>query len=331
MATASAPLHTRPSSYDQVVPAIRAGQKHHRDTADLARRRTPSPKCIARPGPLTNRFVLGTLPSPHPSPDLPPNTHRLRGPSGWIFLRQIFCGFAARCLSDLASLPEIFQAKAAVAKGAESSTSSGSERTSTGLRRGYPGRVGDCSGTLILRDPLPVRALLPDMIYREHGEVSLVTMRISTKGDYATRALLALALRGGPVSVRDIAALTGLPQAYLEQIMLGMKAAGLVEAKRGVQGGYSLARPASQITLRQIVEAAEGNVAPLGCAAEEPDRSCVEEGQCALQLVWIRVRGAVSDILDSVTLQEVAEDTLRIKESLGRKRTPLTLSPSPAR
>ena len=158
-----------------------------------------------------------------------------------------------------------------------------------------------------------------------------MTMKISTKGDYATRALLALALRGGPASVRDIAKATGLPQAYLEQIMLGMKAAGLVEAKRGVQGGYSLARPPSDITLRQIVEAAEGNVAPLGCAAEDPDGRCIEEGQCALQLVWIKVRGAVSEILDSVTLQDVAQDTLRIKKARAAKASAtLALAPSGA-
>jgi len=151
-------------------------------------------------------------------------------------------------------------------------------------------------------------------------------MKISTKGDYATRALLALALRDGPASVRDIAKSTGLPQAYLEQIMLVMKAAGLVEAKRGVQGGYSLARPANEISLKEIVEAAEGSVAPLGCAAIEPDTSCIEEGECALQLVWIKVRGAVSDILDSVSLEDVAEDTRRIKAARRRSKSPLALS-----
>lgn len=152
-------------------------------------------------------------------------------------------------------------------------------------------------------------------------------MKISTKGDYATRALLALALRGAPASVRDIAETTGLPQAYLEHIMLGMKAAGLVAAKRGVQGGYSLARPPDHITLREIVEAAEGSVAPLGCAAIEVDTSCTEEGECALQLVWIKVRGAVSSILDAVTLGDVAEDTRKIKTGRSGGRSRLVLAP----
>ncbi len=154
-----------------------------------------------------------------------------------------------------------------------------------------------------------------------------MTMKISTKGDYATRALLALALRDAPASVRDIAETTGLPQAYLEQIMLVMKAAGLVEAKRGVQGGYSLARPANQISIKDIVEAAEGGVAPLGCAAIEPDTSCIEEGECALQLVWIKVRGAVSEILEAVTLEDVALETKKIKLARKRSRSPLVLKP----
>lgn len=137
-------------------------------------------------------------------------------------------------------------------------------------------------------------------------------MKISTKGDYATRAMVDLAIHqsDGPASVRDIAERSGLPQAYLEQIMLGLKASGLVTSRRGVQGGYLLARDPSLITLDEIVEATEGRVAPLGCAEDEPDHSCTEEGSCALQLVWVRVRGAVSDILKSVTLADVAGQTL---------------------
>ena len=77
-------------------------------------------------------------------------------------------------------------------------------------------------------------------------------VRVSTRGDYAARALLSLALHideAGPTSVRDIAERTGLPQAYLEQILLALKGAGLVRSKRGVGGGYVLARPPEQILL----------------------------------------------------------------------------------
>src|SRR5207237_2045066 len=91
-----------------------------------------------------------------------------------------------------------------------------------------------------------------------HGRV-----KVSTRGDYASRALLSLALHreSGPTSVRDIAQRTGLPQPYLEQILLALKGAGLVRSKRGVGGGYVLASSPADITLGQIVSAVEGPIA----------------------------------------------------------------------
>src|SRR6186997_3338072 len=88
-------------------------------------------------------------------------------------------------------------------------------------------------------------------------------VRVSTRGDYASRALLSLALHAdesGPTSVRDIAERTGLPQPYLEQILLALKGAGIVRSKRGVGGGYVLAREPSQITLGEIVSAVDGPI-----------------------------------------------------------------------
>src|SRR5665811_437848 len=89
-------------------------------------------------------------------------------------------------------------------------------------------------------------------------------MRVSTRGDYASRALLSLALHehegAGPTSVRDIAERTGLPQPYLEQILLALKGAGLVRSKRGVGGGYVLALEPEAITLSQIVSAVDGPI-----------------------------------------------------------------------
>src|ERR1700678_3870447 len=89
-------------------------------------------------------------------------------------------------------------------------------------------------------------------------------VKVSTRGDYASRALLSLALRGGesqPTSVRDIAERTGLPQPYLEQILLALKGAGLVRSKRGVGGGYVLARAPEAMTLGEIVSAVDGPIA----------------------------------------------------------------------
>ena len=87
-------------------------------------------------------------------------------------------------------------------------------------------------------------------------------MRVSTRGDYAARALLSLALHTeeAPTSVREIAERTALPQPYLEQILLALKGAGIVRSKRGVGGGYVLARDPGDIRLSEIVRAVDGPI-----------------------------------------------------------------------
>src|ERR1700760_2709523 len=92
------------------------------------------------------------------------------------------------------------------------------------------------------------------------GDRTMAAVKVSTRGDYAARALLSLALHAseGPTSVRDIAERTGLPQPYLEQILLALKGAGLVRSKRGVGGGYVLARPPAEIDLAEVVSVVDG-------------------------------------------------------------------------
>jgi Rrf2 family iron-sulfur cluster assembly transcriptional regulator len=113
-------------------------------------------------------------------------------------------------------------------------------------------------------------------------------VRVSTRGDYASRALLSLALHGTqtPVSVRDIATRTGLPQPYLEQILLALKGAGLVRSKRGVGGGYVLARSPDEITLGAIVSAVDGPITLGDFGEPHTGGACDHEGQCVLLAVW---------------------------------------------
>src|SRR3954465_11536433 len=119
-------------------------------------------------------------------------------------------------------------------------------------------------------------------------------MKVSTRGDYAARALLSLALHGEerPTSVKEIAERTGLPQPYLEQILLAVKGAGLVRSKRGVGGGYVLARPPAEITLAEIVAAVEG---PIVTDLAERDH---QEGHCVLQNVWVEVSETMRELLE---------------------------------
>jgi Rrf2 family protein len=135
-------------------------------------------------------------------------------------------------------------------------------------------------------------------------------VKVSTRGDYASRALLSLALRvdePAPTSVRDIAERTGLPQPYLEQILLALKGAGLVRSKRGVGGGYVLARPASEITLGQIVSAVDGPIMVGDFGAPHQNGACDHEGQCVLLSVWAEVGEHMRHHLDSFTLEDMVE------------------------
>ncbi len=139
------------------------------------------------------------------------------------------------------------------------------------------------------------------------GPGKITLMRVSTRGDYASRALLSLALHGAevPTSVRDIAERTGLPQPYLEQILLALKGAGLVRSKRGVGGGYVLARPPEQITLAQIVSAVDGPIAAGDFGEPHTNGACDHEGQCVLLAVWADVGETIRTHLQSYSLADM--------------------------
>ena len=137
---------------------------------------------------------------------------------------------------------------------------------------------------------------------------SLSGVKVSTRGDYACRALLSLALHPDqtPTSVRDIADRTGLPQPYLEQILLALKGAGIVRSKRGVNGGYTLARPADEILLSQIVRAVDGPIVAGDFGEPHADGACDHEGQCVLLSIWHGVGDEMRRLLEEYTLADIA-------------------------
>ena len=164
----------------------------------------------------------------------------------------------------------------------------------------------------------PTPSLREGTISPYHGDV-----RVSTRGDYASRALLSLALRSGetsPTSVRDIAERTGLPQPYLEQILLALKGAGLVHSKRGVGGGYVLARPADQITLGAIVSAVDGPIVVGDFGPPHENGACDHEGQCALLEVWSEVGEMMRHHLDSFTLADMVSKAASMSQPLSALR-----------
>jgi len=135
-------------------------------------------------------------------------------------------------------------------------------------------------------------------------------VRVSTRGDYACRALLSLVLRdqgSGPTSVRDIAERTGLPQPYLEQILLALKGAGLVRSKRGVGGGYTLARPPAEIRLSDILAAVDGPITLGDFGQPHQDGACDHEGQCVLLAIWNQAGDVMRHHLEGFTLASIAD------------------------
>ncbi len=113
--------------------------------------------------------------------------------------------------------------------------------------------------------------------------------------------------QSGPTSVRDIAERTALPQPYLEQILLALKGAGLVRSKRGVGGGYVLARSPDEILISQILSAVDGPITLGDFGEPHEDGACDHEGQCVLLAVWKQAGDVMRRHLEGFTLASIAE------------------------
>jgi len=111
----------------------------------------------------------------------------------------------------------------------------------------------------------------------------------------------------GPASLAEIAAEEDLPRAYLEQLVINLREATLVTSTRGAHGGYELARAPEAITMAEVLRALEGPVAPMLCASEDPDHAigCDRSARCTVNVLWVRVRDAVTGALDSMTLADL--------------------------
>src|SRR6266513_279701 len=155
-------------------------------------------------------------------------------------------------------------------------------------------------------------------------------MMFSTKAEYGVRIMAHLAAHNGesPVSLSAIADAEGLPLAYLEHLVQRLRRAELVESRRGAHGGYSLARPAEDISMAEIVQALEGEIAPIECITADADGAlvCVREGEpghdpCPTKLLWTRVQGSIVRTLNDITLAELAAPARpKSKTANGRKK-----------
>ena len=131
-------------------------------------------------------------------------------------------------------------------------------------------------------------------------------MKISTKGRYALRLMLDLAIydTGEPVRIRDIAARQEISEKYLEQIISMLNKAGYVKSVRGPQGGYHLMKEPAQYTAGMILRLTEGSMVPVDCLNEEVS-GCQRRDDCATFFLWKRLDEAIRGVIDTVTLEDL--------------------------
>ena len=149
-------------------------------------------------------------------------------------------------------------------------------------------------------------------------------MRLSLRGEYALRAMLVLGLNyeQSVVRIQTISDQQNIPKRFLEQILNDLKSGGFVQSKRGVAGGYRLARRPEQITVASIVRHVEGALAPVSCVSEKFYKkcSCPDESRCAVRSVMKKVREAIVSIVERVTVAELCQ---RAQKLQGEPLSPL--------
>jgi Rrf2 family transcriptional regulator, cysteine metabolism repressor len=145
----------------------------------------------------------------------------------------------------------------------------------------------------------------------------------STKAEYGIRVMAHLAGRDGtqPTSLGSIADAEGLPLAYLEHLVQRLRKADLVESRRGAHGGYTLARPAAEISMAEIVSALEGEIAPIECITADADGvlTCAREGAapCPTKLLWTRVQGSIVRTLNDMTLDDLVQPLRKAEKAIA--------------
>jgi Rrf2 family cysteine metabolism transcriptional repressor len=132
-------------------------------------------------------------------------------------------------------------------------------------------------------------------------------MRLSTRGEYASRAMLELSLHydAGPLHIREISEAQNIPLRFLEQILLLLKRAGYLKSRKGQGGGYGLSKPPSSITVAEVIRVMDGPLAPIDCVSVMAHETCPMERTCGLRWLWKDVRDAVAGILETTTFADL--------------------------
>lgn len=145
-------------------------------------------------------------------------------------------------------------------------------------------------------------------------------MRITTWAEYGLICALHLARRAdeGPVTGRDVAASERLSGDYVEQILLRLRRAHIVRSTRGARGGYQLARPAEEITVRDVIQASELATFDLHCVSHPVDSErCSDASECSIRPVWLLLQQRIDEVLASVRLSDLVHEESTVRERVG--------------
>ena len=149
-------------------------------------------------------------------------------------------------------------------------------------------------------------------------------MKLSLRGEYALRALIVLGLNPEKevVRIQTISDQQNIPKRFLEQILNDLRAAGILESRRGISGGYRLKRPPDKITLASVIRFIEGPLAPVSCVSEKfyERCTCPNEQLCGIRSIMKEVRDAIVKILEGVTLAQLCD---RVRQLQGQHSNPL--------
>ncbi|MEH7383734.1 Rrf2 family transcriptional regulator [Bacillus sp. JJ1533] len=136
-------------------------------------------------------------------------------------------------------------------------------------------------------------------------------MKVSSRGEYALRALIFLGARDKQlINIDEISEKTLVPVNYLEQILLQLKRNGYVQSKRGVNGGYKLSRDPNDIVIGEVIRNLEGPLAPMGCVSITSYESCPLEAGCLLKPLWALIRDKIAELLDHTTLNDLLKGNI---------------------
>ena len=145
-------------------------------------------------------------------------------------------------------------------------------------------------------------------------------MRITTWAEYGIICALHLAKRAaeGPVTGREIAGIERLPADYVEQILLRLRRADIIRSTRGAHGGYSLARPPAQVSVRDVIAASELSTFDLHCVSHPVgEERCSDSGNCSIRPVWVLLQQKIDEVLESVNLEDLLEDEPSVRARVG--------------